>query len=126
MTEAATRLTTSFLRRNWDSAGGLAAAAAAFALATGDDVRDDAVPVLIAPAGAGLSVLSLGLAAMAIFATFFDALYRRVLEGAGGVRRDLMPYLIVATSGAAATVIRLLEVLAWPGVGWLLEAILAA
>jgi hypothetical protein len=115
-----------FVGRHWDAFAALAAAAVAFALSTKHAVREDAVTVLLALAAAGLAVLSIVLGSMAIFATFFDQHYRRVLEQAGGMSIALRPFLIVATAGALALVIGVLATLAWPVGGWLLQAALTS
>lgn len=113
-------------RRRWDLSGAIVIAGIAFALETKEAVRHDTVTVLLAAAAAGLAVLSVVLGAMAVFATFFDSNYRRVLEAAGGMRQALVPYLIVAGAGAVAAVLGVIVSLAWPVDGWVLKAALSS
>jgi hypothetical protein len=58
-----------------------------------EDVRANAVTILLPEAGVGVALSAVVLAAMAVFTTFFDDYYRRVLETASGsVRAALLPY----------------------------------
>lgn len=71
-------------------------------------VRDAAVPVVLAESAIGVALTATVFAAVAIFATFFDSSYRRVLDLAGGFRNALRPYMVVdaiaALSGGAGVI----------------------
>jgi hypothetical protein len=100
--------------RSWDTYVGLGAGAVAGGLMGSDAVRGAAVAVLLAEAAIGIALTATVLGAVAIFATFFDANYRRVLDLAGGFRSALMPYITVSVIAAAAGLCGLLSALALP------------
>jgi hypothetical protein len=109
--------------RAWDFIVAVVVGAASFALAFVDSVRDAAVPILLAEAAIGVAVTATVFAALAIFATFFDGSYRRVLELSGGFRSALMPYIVVGVVSAAAGLFGLLAAFALPALGkWAIEA----
>lgn len=112
------------LRGRWDFVGAIAVGAISVLLATKHAIREDSVTVLLAAGAAGLAILGVVLAAMAIIAPFVDSHYRRVLDHAGGVRSALAPYLLVAGVGALTAIVALVAALAWPTGGWLLQAVL--
>jgi hypothetical protein len=104
---------------------GVASGVIAAAAATNRDVRANAVTILLPEAGIAVALSAVVLAAMAIFATFFDDWYRRVLEVASGsVGRALTPYRAVATIAGAATLVALIVALAWPALPAGLQAVL--
>ena len=82
------------------------------------------MPVLLAEAAFGVAVTATVLAAMAIFATFYDAGYRRVLDlSPGGFRAALEPYGVVGAVAAASTVLGTLGAIAVPALGVLALAL---
>lgn len=112
--------------RSWDFLVALGFGAASFGLGFVDAVRDAAVPILIAEAAIGVAVTATVFAALAVFATFYDGTYRRVLELAGGFRSALMPYIVVGVVSAAAGVVGLVAALALPALGaWAIEVAIA-
>jgi hypothetical protein len=103
---------------SWDAAVGyLVAILAGVAVARSDSVAAHGVTLLLAVAAIGVALCTVVLAAMAIFATFFDDAYRQVLQraGDGSIRPALFPYEVVAVLAGLATLSGLLVALAWPG-----------
>jgi hypothetical protein len=80
------------------------------------EVRAAAVPIMIAESAIGIALTATVFAAIAVFATFFDTSYRRVLELAGGFRSALMPYQVVAVVSALAGIGGLIGALALPAI----------
>lgn len=111
---------------SWDArlaliGGGLIAAVAGVS----EPIRDSAVTILLAEAGLGVALFAVVLAALAIFATFFDDAYRRVLEMASGsIKAALLPYEAVAVVAGLATAVALLVALFWPALTAGLEVVL--
>ncbi len=103
--------------KSWDFGVGVGCAMVAAVLALDDGVRGQGVTVALASCAVGMAVLGVVLAALAIITAFFDGHYRRVLESAGGIRRAMAPYLLVAGTGGLAAVVGLLTALAWPAFG---------
>jgi hypothetical protein len=102
----------------WDAgAGAGAAVAAALLVGLNDNVAGQGVTILLAVAAVAVALFAVVLAAMAIFATFFDDSYRQVLQGAGdgSIRPAMFPYEVVAVLAGATTLLALLVALAWPG-----------
>jgi hypothetical protein len=108
----------------WDSYAGLVLGGGAGGLTLFRSVRTGAVPVLLAEAAIGVGLAAVVFAAMAIFGTFFDASYRRVLDLAGGFRSALMPYITVCVIAAACGCLGILAALALPAVPTWLAAVL--
>jgi len=98
----------------WDFKVAAACGLAAGLLSLVADVRRDATTVLLASAGVDVALTATILAALAIFTTSFDSAYRLVLEAAGGVRRALMPYTVVACAAAVGTLVALMAALGSP------------
>jgi hypothetical protein len=102
---------------SWDFKAAALCGAGALVASLSQDVRDASIPVLITEAAVGVALTSTVLGGMAIFATFFDGAYRMVLDAAGGFRRALMPYAVVAAVAALATIVGTLAALALPALG---------
>jgi hypothetical protein len=101
----------------WDFRTALGFGVGTFALAFVREVRDAAVPILISEAAIGVAVTATVFAALAVFTTFFDGTYRRVLELAGGFRSALMPYIVIGVVSAASGLSGLIAALALPALG---------
>jgi peptidoglycan/LPS O-acetylase OafA/YrhL len=111
----------------WDFYLAVACGAIAFALAFLDaDVRGAATTVLIAQAAVGVAITSTVFGSLAVFATFYDGTYRRVLEKAGGFSAALMPYAVVGVVAAACGVVGIVAALAIPALGTLTTGIVVA
>lgn len=102
---------------SWDFVVAISIGAGTFGLGFIDSVRDAAVPILIAEAAIGVAITATVFAALAVFATFYDGAYRRVLELAGGFRTALMPYIVVGVVSAAAGLFGLIAALVLPALG---------
>jgi amino acid transporter len=103
---------------SWDAyVGYLAAILAGVVIAASDRVATHGVTLLLAVAAIAVALFAVVLAAMAIFATFFDDSYRQVLQraGEGSIRPALFPYEVVGVLAGLTTLISLLVALAWPG-----------
>ena len=103
--------------RSWDFFVAVGCGGIAFGLGFIDDVRDAAVPVLITEAAIGVALTATVFGAIAVFATFYDGAYRRVLEIAGGFHSALMPYIVIGVVAAAAGIVGLIGALALPALG---------
>lgn len=102
----------------WDFGVGVLSSGLAFGLCWNKSVRDSVTTILVAEAAFAVAVTATVLAAMAIFATFYDPSYRRVLDLApGGFSGALRPYEVVGVVAAAATIVGTLGALAVPAVG---------
>jgi hypothetical protein len=101
----------------WDFRMALGFGIGTFALAFVRVVRDAAVPILIAEAAIGVAVTATVFAALAVFTTFFDGTYRRVLELSGGFRSALMPYIVIGIVSATSGLLGLIAALALPALG---------
>ena len=86
-------------------------------------VRQAAVPILITEAAIGVALTSTVFGAVAVFATFYDGSYRRVLELAGGLRSALMPFVVVGVVAASAGVVGVVAALALPALALWLAAV---
>lgn len=92
-----------------------------------EDVRNNGVTILLPEVGVGVALSAVVLAAIAIFTTFFDDWYRRVLETASGsVRAALLPYRVVAVIAGWATLLGLVVAVTWPVLPAAAQAILLA
>jgi hypothetical protein len=89
----------------------------AFGLTFVDAVRHAAVPILITEAAAGVAITATVFGAVAVFTTFYDGTYRRVLELSGGFRSALMPYIVVGVVATTAGLTGLISALALPALG---------
>lgn len=104
---------------------------AATALGTGilaflcEGVLEVGPTALTTEAGVGVALLAVVIAGLAIFSTFFDDNYRRVLEEASGsVRQAMVPYQMVAGVAASAVLAAIGSVLVWPAAWTWLQALL--
>lgn len=102
---------------HWDFVSALVVGGAAAGLGTIDDVRDAAIPVLIAEGAIGGALMATVFGALAIFATFFDGAYRRILDASGSFRDALMPYFTIAAVGGLAVIFGTVGALALPFLG---------
>jgi hypothetical protein len=108
---------------SWDFYVAVGVGLGAGAATASRDVRAAAVPVTITEAAIGVALTATVFGALAIFATFYDAGYRRVLELAGGFRAALMPYMVVGIVSAVSGMVGLVAALVlpafgrWPSVG---------
>lgn len=109
------RLSTTFA--SWDFAIGVGAGVFAALLSLSAGVREQGPTILLAELAVGLGVVAAVLSALAILTTFFDGHYRRVLEEVGGIRRAMLPYLVVAAVAGICAVVALLVALGWPAFG---------
>ncbi|MGH2970456.1 MAG: hypothetical protein ACRDK0_15545 [Solirubrobacteraceae bacterium] len=109
------RRRTAIVWKGWDFWVGVGVIAGL--CATSGSVRSEGVTALLAEAAVGVAVLGVVLAALAIFSPTFDGLYRRVVEGAGGVSDALRPYMLTSSVGGAAAVLAVVSALAWPILG---------
>jgi len=97
--------------------GVIAGASAGAAVGFSEPIAKEAVTILLAEAAVGVALAAVVLAALAIFATFFDDSYRQVLEAASdrnSVRDATFPYEVVAVLAGLSTIAGLLVALAWP------------
>jgi hypothetical protein len=103
--------------RSWDF--GVAVLVGGLAVAFGQDekVLDKGVTIALAAGAAGVAVLGVVLAALAVITAFFDGHYRRVLESTGSIRRAMAPYLVTAGVAGAAALCALVTALGWPEFG---------
>lgn len=110
-----------------DAGAGLAAFLFTLAAAIAPQVRDAGTTALIAESALQVALAAVIVTALAVFTTFFDSPYRRVLEHASGtVLAAMAPYLaivVVATIGAASAVI---SFTIWGAIGDVPQAILLA
>lgn len=101
-----------------DAMVGLAAGVGAgVAVGFSKSIGKEAVTILLAEAAVGVALAAVVLAALAIFATFFDDSYRQVLEAASdrnSVRDATFPYEVVAALAGLSTIAGLLVALVWP------------
>jgi hypothetical protein len=109
-----------------DFVAGLLAGGFALGLCISADVRQQGVTILLAQAGVGVAVLGVVSTTIAIFATFFDGNYRRVLDAVGGLPRALMPYKVVAAVAALSVIGALTIALGWPTFSPVARAVLLA
>jgi hypothetical protein len=100
--------------KSWDFYVAVVCGLAAYVICGSKAVRSAAVPILIAEAAIGVALLAVVFGAIAVFATFYDATYRRVLDLAGGFRSALMPYIVVAVIAALAGAVGIISALALP------------
>ncbi len=103
--------------RSWDFYVAVVCGVAAYIICGSKVVRAAAVPVLMAEAAIGVGLLAVVFGAIAVFATFYDPSYRRVLDLAGGFRSALMPYISVAVISALAGAAGIIGALALPALG---------
>jgi hypothetical protein len=105
----------------WDFGVGLVVGGGTVALGTIASVRADAVTIHITEAAICAGLLATILGGLAIFATFFDAGYRRVLEHADrdGLAGAVRPYLVVSIVAGAGTIVGVVAAIADPAVGGL-------
>src|SRR4051812_25100788 len=103
--------------RSWDFYVAATFGGVAFGLGLVDDVRDAAVPVLITEAAIGVALTATVFGASGVFSTFYDGGYRRVLEGAGGFRSALMPYIVIGVVAASTGIVGIVAALALPALG---------
>jgi hypothetical protein len=102
---------------HWDFLVAVACGGAAFGLAYVTAVHQSEQAVLFAEIAIGVAMTATVLAALAIFATFFDGSYRVVLEGAGGFHDALLPFVTVAVVAALAALTALMAALVAPATG---------
>ena len=103
--------------RSWDFYVAIVCGVAAYFICGSKAVRTAAVPVLMGQAAIGVGLLAVVFGAIAVFATFYDPSYRRVLDLAGGFRSALMPYITVAVISALAGAAGIIGALALPALG---------
>ena len=116
------KLSTTFA--SWDFAIGVGAGVFAALLSLSAGVREQGPTLLLAELAVGLGVVAAVLSALAILTTFFDGHYRRVLEEVGGIRRAMLPYLVVAAVAGICAVVALLVALGWPAFGAVVRTLL--
>lgn len=101
--------------RFWEPFLGIAGGALAAVLTWhGDLSANDVRPLIIAEASLGAGLTAAVVTAIAILTALVDDVYRMVLTQIGGVRRALMPFLIVAALSALTAVISLFALLLLP------------
>jgi hypothetical protein len=84
------------------------------AAADGKHTLDDAIAVLTTEVLLGVALLATVLAALAILSTFFDRTYRAALrELSGSFLRAVLPFRVVAFSGAIAAAAGLVAITLW-------------
>jgi hypothetical protein len=110
--------------RSWDFAIGLVCGGLAFGVSISPDVRDEALTFLIAEAAIGVALTGTVFAGLALFATFFDRGYRRVLELAGGLASAVLPYLVVGFASGAAAIVATVAAIATPASSGTVQAAL--
>jgi hypothetical protein len=111
--------------RSWDFVIGVAGGGLAFGVAISPAVRDNALTFLIAEAAIGVALTSTVFAGLALFATFFDRGYRRVLELTdGGLPGAVLPYLIVGFVSAATAIFATVAAIATPASSGTVQAAL--
>lgn len=103
--------------RAWDFRVGVLCGAVAFLLGTAADVRAQAPTVFIAEAALGAAFMATVFTVLAMFATFLDGAYRRILDAASGFRDELMGYYVVAAVGGLTAGVSTLAVIAEPILG---------
>jgi hypothetical protein len=103
--------------RSWDFIVAVGFGGVGFGLAFVAAVRQAAVPILITEAAIGVAMTATVFGALAVFTTFYDGTYRRVLELAGGFRSALMPYIAIGVVAATAGLSGLIAALALPALG---------
>lgn len=102
---------------SWDFFVAIVCGAAAAGMTSVRVVRESAVTILIAEAAVGVALMAVVFAGMAIFATFYDSTYRRVLDLAGGFRSAMMPYITVSVVSALSGGVGILGAFALPSLG---------
>ncbi len=109
--------------KHWDFLTAIGCAAAAFGLAFITSVHQSAQAVLFAEIAVGVAMTATVLAALAIFATFFDGAYRIVLEQSGGFGDALMPFVTIAVVAAIGALTALIAAIGVPATGKLVGAL---
>lgn len=110
---------------SWDfGVGAFGGIVGALGVGLSGEIARGAPDVLVAEIAIGIALTSVVLASLAIFATFFDDAYRRVLENADdrrSIRGALFPYSAVAVLAGLAALIALAVKLLWPALSGEME-----